>query len=285
MKNILRYIIAILLTVIIIAFVLINLLSSTILNEQYVLSKLEATKYYDKMYEYVQSSFENYIYQSGLEESVLENIISKEKIEKDTKIIIENIYDGMNESIDTKEIEDNLNANINKSLKNQKLNATQKVAIDKFVDEIENEYIKVMSHTKYETQINETYNKGKNYLNLVIKVLLITSFVVIIILVILCAKRIYRAVVMIGISLLSSGLILAITNGYINSKIKIQTITILNDAISDLVRDVLQSLLFTIKSKSIIFILTGICLIIIPSAIHYYIRFKSEKVQQYFKEE
>lgn len=280
MKNILRYIIAILLTIVIIAFLLINLLSSTILSEQYILSKLEETDYYNKMYQYVESSFENYIYQSGLDENVLEDIVSKEKIEKDTKIIIGNIYDGRNEKIDTQEIKDNLNANINKSLGNKKLNTTQKTAIDTFIDEITNEYKTAMSHTNYEQQINNIYSKGIKYVNILKKALLISIAVLIILLIVLSLTKIYKVFAMAGISMLSSGILFEITNWYITSKIKIQTITILNDAISDTVRNILQEIMNTVKNEAVILTLIGIILIIIPSLIHYYKNSKEEKMQK-----
>lgn len=280
MKNILRYIIAIILTILIITFLLINLLSSTILSEKYILAKLDETNYYNKMYEYVQSSFENYIYQSGLDENVLDNIVSKDKIEKDTKIIIGNIYDGLNEKIDTQEIKDNLNANINNSLKNQKINSTQQSAIDKFVDEIANEYTNVMSHTKYESQINNVYSKCMKYIDLVKKAMLILIAVAIILIVLLCLHRVYRIFSTVGVSMLASGTVFAITNWYITSKIKVQTITILNDAISDCVRNILQELLSTIKNEASVLVLGGICFIVIPSLVHYYIRYKKEKIQK-----
>ena len=280
MKKILRYIIAILLTIVIIAFLLINLLYSTILSEQYILSKLEETDYYNKMYQYVESSFENYIYQSGLDENVLEDIVSKEKIEKDTKIIIGNIYDGRNEKIDTQEIKDNLNANINKSLGNKKLNTTQKTAIDTFIDEITNEYKTAMSHTNYEQQINNIYSKGIKYVNILKKALLISIAVLIILLIVLSLTKIYKVFAMAGISMLSSGILFGITNWYITSKIKIQTITILNDAVSDTVRNILQEIMNTVKNEAVILTLIGIILIIIPSLIHYYKNSKEEKMQK-----
>ena len=68
------------------------------------------------IYTAVESDFENYIYQSGLDENVLENIVSLEKIENDTKTIINNLYDGTSETIDVTEIENNLNNNIQNSL-------------------------------------------------------------------------------------------------------------------------------------------------------------------------
>lgn len=280
MKNILRYIIAIILTIIIIALLLINILSSTILSKNYILSKLEETNYYNKMYEYVQSNFENYIHQSGLDENVLDNIVSKEKIEKDTKIIIGNIYDGLNQKIDTQEIEDKLNTNINNSLKNHKMDKTQKEAIEKFVNEITNEYTKTMSHTNYETQINSAYAKGIKNIEIAKKILLVSIAILVVLIVLLSLKQIYKIFTTIGISMLASGTFFAITNWYITAKIKIQTITILNDAISETIRNILQELLNSVKNKASILILLGVFAIIISNLVYYYQKDKKEKIQK-----
>lgn len=276
MKNILRYIIAILLTVMIIAFLLINLLSSTILNKKYILSKLEETNYYNKMYEYVQSNFKNYIYQSGLDENVLDNIISKEKIENDTKIIIGNIYDGLNEAISTQEIQEKLSTNINDSLKSKKISA-QKDAIEKFINEITNEYTKTMSHTSYETQINKAYTKGMKYIEIAKKILLVSIIILIILVILLSLKQICKIFTTLGISMGAIGTFFAITNWYITTKIKIHTITILNDAISEAIRNILQELLDTVKNEASIFIFLGIVTIIISNFVYYYQRDKKEK--------
>ena len=133
-KTIIKYIVTIILAIAMIAYFFISLVSSTILSEQYILSKLDETNYYNKIYEYVKSNFENYIYQSGLEETVLEDVVSKEKIRKDTGIIISNLYDGLNQKIDTQEIRDNLNKNIKETLEDQDMTVTQQNAIDTFID-------------------------------------------------------------------------------------------------------------------------------------------------------
>ena len=89
--NIIKFILALILTVCIIAFIIVNVASSTILSKEFVLQKLDETNYYANTYTAVENDFENYIYQSGLDEEVLKDIVSPEKIENDTKIIINNI--------------------------------------------------------------------------------------------------------------------------------------------------------------------------------------------------
>ena len=251
-----------------IAYFFIQIASSTILSEQYILSKLEETDYYNKIYESVKSNFENYIHQSGLEETVLENIVSKEKVRKDTKIIISNLYNGLEQKIDTQEIRDNLNKNIKETLGEQNITKTQQSSIDTFVEHICNEYTDTMSHFSYEKQINQYYQKAMQYINLVKKVLLITIGLAILLLLVLNLKRIYKFVLLLGISLTTTGTFLVIVNLFINSKVKVQTITILNDAISDTVRSVLAEILHMIMNNGSIMLISGILLIIIPNLIH-----------------
>ncbi len=268
LNTVIKYIITIILAISMIAYFFIQIASSTILSEQYILSKLEETDYYNKIYESVKSNFENYIHQSGLEETVLENIVSKEKVRKDTNIIISNLYDGLEQKIDTQEIRDNLNKNIKETLGEQNITKTQQSSIDTFVEHICNEYTDTMSHFSYEKQINQYYQKAMQYINLVKKVLLITIGLAILLLLVLNLKRIYKFVSLLGISLTTTGTFLVIVNLFINSKVKVQTITILNDAISDTVRSVLAEILHMIMNNGSIMLISGILLIIIPNLIH-----------------
>ena len=268
LNTVIKYIITIILAISMIAYFFIQIASSTILSEQYILSKLEETDYYNKIYESVKSNFENYIHQSGLEETVLENIVSKEKVRKDTKIIISNLYNGLEQKIDTQEIRDNLNKNIKETLGEQNITKTQQSSIDTFVEHICNEYTDTMSHFSYEKQINQYYQKAMQYINLVKKVLLITIGLAILLLLLLNLKRIYKFVLLLGISLTTTGTFLVIVNLFINSKVKVQTITILNDAISDTVRSVLAEILHMIMNNGSIMLISGILLIIIPNLIH-----------------
>lgn len=268
LNTVIKYIITIILAISMIAYFFIQIASSTILSEQYILSKLEETDYYNKIYESVKSNFENYIHQSGLEETVLENIVSKEKVRKDTKIIISNLYNGLEQKIDTQEIRDNLNNNIKETLGEQNITKTQQNSIDTFVDHICNEYTDTMSHFSYEKQINQVYQKVIKYIDLAKKVLLITIGLAILLLLVLNLKRIYKFVSLLGISLTTTGTFLVIVNLFINSKVKVQTITILNDAISDTVRSVLADILHMIMNNGSIMLITGILLIIIPNLIH-----------------
>ena len=268
MKAIIRDILSIILAVAIIIFYFINLASSTVLNEQYVLSKLEKEDYYEKMYNEINSNFEKYIHQSGLDENVLENIISNEKVKKDTVIILGNIYDGISQKIDTEEIRENLNNNIEKNIGKENITPALKISIDNFIEHICNEYKTTISHFSFENDIHRNYTKIMDYINLSKKVLLIAIGIDFLLLIMINLKKIYKLVSQVGISFTITGISLLIVNIFINTKIKIQTITILNDAISEALRKILTENLSLTFKYGIITLILGIVMIILPNLIH-----------------
>lgn len=277
-KKITQYIIATILALAILALVIINIFSSSVLSKEYILSKLQSQNYYDKIYEETESNFENYIHQSGLDEDVLKDIVTKEKIEKDTKIILNNIYNGMDEKIDTKEIKDKLNENINNSL-NGKISSSQQKAIDTFVDTICKEYETTISHTNYEKKINNVLNQINKYIDLAKKTMMIIIGVSLVLLILLTLKKIYRIISKIGVAFVIDGLILLLAEKYINSKIKINTIMLLNNGISDVLQSILNEILGNILKTGSILLSLGIVLTLVYGIIKSIHKSKREKDQ------
>ena len=286
MKSIINYILSIILALAIIVFYLINLASSTVLSEQYILSKLDEHDYYNKIHEQIKLNFENYIHQSGLEEDVLDNIITKEKVKKDTHIILGSIYDGLNQEVDTNEIRENLNKNIEKYIKSTSLTKEQKSSIDTFVNHICNEYKTTISHFTFENQINQYYSKIIKYINMSKKVLLITIGIDFLLLIVLNLKKIYKCFTSVGVSFVIIGLIVLVSNIFINIKIKVQAILILNDAISEVIRNILSEILNSSLIIALFTLIFGIAMIIIPNLIHNikkYGKLKSKDEETYEK--
>lgn len=267
-KTIIQHILTIILTLMILAYFLIIIFSNTILQKRYIMNQIESTNYYSKIYEDVKSNFEKYIEQSGFEKKILENIVTEEKVKKDTQTIINNLYDGTNQEIDTQEIKNKINANILESLQDKKINQTQKKAIDTFISHICNEYTETISHFGVESQINQIYEKAIQYINIAKKVIIIFIILDILLLFMINLKKIYKFVSLIGISLSSTGILMIITNLFVNAKINIQTITILNNPISEILRNILTEV-FNVMAKNGAYLLTvGIILMFLANLIH-----------------
>lgn len=280
--KIIRFILILVLTISIISLVFINVANSTILSKDYVLEKLEETNYYINIKGEIDSAFQNYIGQSGLDEEVLQNIVTEDKIKEDTNIILSNIYDGTSKEISTDEIEQNLRKNIENSL-DTKLNVTQQRMVDEYVTKICNQYLDTMSHTKYENNIYNVISKINTYTQTVQKILMIAIVIIGLIIIISNYKKIAKSIAHLGISIMSSSIFMIIVNIYINTKIKIANIVILNEAISVVVRNVMNNILDTVKTQGIIFLIIGLLMIILGNAIVSLKDKNNKNVEDYLK--
>lgn len=262
--NIIKFIVLTILTVCIVSAGIITIVSSTILDQSYIMQKLEETNFYSDTYELVKSNFENYIYQSGLDEEVLNDICTKEKVKQDLNLILTNIYQGTDKKIDTTEIADKLNANIDKlDIKNSK----NSKAIEQFVTHICDEYTNTLIHTKYENDINEMYSKVTKLLDKLYNAIVIVMVVDIIILIIINIKKSRKIIQDLGIALLSTSVFNIIINNIVNSKVNIQGIKIFNDTFSNSIISIIQEVLEKILSFGIGALVISLILIAIYAGI------------------
>lgn len=266
LKSVFIFIFTLVLTISSIALIMINLLNSTILNKNYVLAKLDETDYYNQIYDYVEDNFEKYIYQSGLDEDVLKNIITVEQIKEDTNIILNNIYDNKQEEINTDLIKNNLTENINNFLDENNLTADEK-DIESFIKTITKEYSNSISHYKYEEKIYQKYDKAVEKISKLKMICIALIIVSAILLLVLNLKRFDKFATFVGIANLSAGVFLIFEKIYINSKIDVKNILVLNDAISLALRNIASDLLQNIEKNGIAFTVIGILVIIIFSII------------------
>ena len=246
--NLLKFIFIMILTVAIIGLGLFAIAFSTVLNKDYVVQKLEETDFYSGTYKLVESNFENYIYQSGLDEEVLKEICSQDKVKKDINIMLNNIYSGTNQSIDTTEISEKLNANIDKSGIKNKQNES---AINEFVKHICQEYTDTLVHSKYETEINKMYNKINTLLNKVYNTLLIVFVIDLILIIIINKNKISKDIQALGIALMSASIFQIVACQIITSNVDVKNIKIFNDVFSNCLVTIIQDVLNKINSLAL----------------------------------
>lgn len=248
LKNLLKFIFITILTICMISLGIITIAFSTILDKNYVMQKLEETNFYADTYKLVESNFENYIYQSGLDEEALKNICTEEKVKQDINIMLSNIYDGTNQEIDTTEIANNLNSNIDQlGIKNKQ----NESAIQQFVTHICDEYTDTLVHTKYETQINDIYKKAIEALDQIYEIILIVLAVDIIAIIAINNKKISKDIQHLGIALFATSVFELSVWQIITSKIDIQGIKIFNDVFSKSIVTIIQEIMNQIASLAL----------------------------------
>lgn len=262
-KEIIKLVLTLILSILIILALLINVAQSTILRKEYVLEKLQKCNYYETMYQEILSTFDNYILQSGLEEEALKDICTQQQIKEDTLIIINNIYDGADNEINTKIIEDKLQANIDKQLETTIVTESTRQAIKQLVNTIVKEYEGKIFQTQFNQKINKFITNIGTKIDLIEKITYIAIAIILVILVAINIKeQKSRILSWIGISMTISGTVVAIINIFINSQITIGNITLLSEAFSTLIRIVMNDILINLLTIGIGIIIIGIVLIV-----------------------
>ncbi len=262
--NLLKFIFITILTICLIALGAITIASSTVLDKNYVMQKLEETDFYSGTYKLVESNFEKYIYQSGLDEEVLKSICTEDKVKNDINLMLSNIYDGTNKTIDTTEISTNLNANIDKLGIKTKQNEK---AINEFVNHICNEYTDTLVHSKYENQINNVYKKAINGLNKIYNVLLIVLAVDFIIILAINNKKVSKDLQDCGITMMATSIFGIAGCQIVQAKVNIQGIKVFNDVFSNSLVTIIQDVFNKLTSLSVGLLVIAIVVIAIYSAI------------------
>ena len=262
LKNLLKFISITILTIYIITSCFISIAFSTILNKDYIIQKLEENNFYSETHKLVESNFENYIYQSGFEEDVIQNICTEEKVKNDINIMLSNIYDGTKQEIDTIEIANKLNENIEKS---GVKNSENEKSIQQFVEHICNEYTNTLVHTKYEEKVNDIYIKIVESLNEIYRIIQTIFILDIIVIIAINKKNISKVVQYFEITLFAASFFEASTWHIIISKVNIQGIKIFNEVFSKSIVIIIQETITKILSLSIGTMIMGIifCLIYI----------------------
>lgn len=255
--NLLKFILITILTICMISIGIITIMFSTLFDKNYVVQKLKETDFYSGTYKLVESNFENYIYQSGLDEQVLQGICTQEKVEKDIDIMLSNIYVGTDQKIDTKEIADNLNTNIDKLGIKTKQNED---AINKFVEHICNEYTDTLIHSQYENKMYSEYIKIIEKLNETYDIALIVLIVDFIAILIVNRKKISKDIQYLGIAMLATTAFELTACQIIYSKVNIQGIKIFNDVFSNSLVTIIKDILHKINAIAVgTFVIAIIC--------------------------
>jgi hypothetical protein len=276
-KSVFRYIFAVAFAISLIIYFLINILSSTLLNKNYVLKKLDETGYYDKVYGYATSNFENYIIQSGLDKSVLDGIITREDVVNDTQKVLNNIYTNIEETVNAENLKTKLRANIDSATQGMLVTEEQKNSLNGFVEEIAKEYLNTIAHFDYEKEIFNLCHRVSFVLDATNKLVLIFAAVSLFGIMVTCGKRFYKFFSFVGFSLFTIGLFFIIMNIFVNVKVNIQTITILNDAFSFVIREILSAILGGIFGKGMLMFFGGLALIFVSNLAHNYFKYKGIK--------
>lgn len=138
-KTIIIYLEEFLLSLFLFLFILSFTFTITIFSKNYVLKSLTKANYYSLVYDETMDDMKNYLLQSGLDESILNNIFTVDNVKNDTISLLGVLYTNDKTNIDTSYISTNLNNNINNYYAEKSL-TLDNTAISKFTEQMEDVY-------------------------------------------------------------------------------------------------------------------------------------------------
>ena len=243
-----KYLKLLILSFLLILFVSTTLINNTLLNEKYHLNKMNKN-YYNKLNEEIYESIKLETMSSGFDEKIINNFYSTKDIKNDVLEYMNYIFDKSNEELDLSNIKNNTVNSVNKYIKDNNITEFDDVSINAYVNavvDIYKEKITVMNIPKI----------LKNKISKLHKILFIFDIVlllVIAIFILLNRKNIFEYI-FIPVNTLS--IIYIFTSIMINLKIDIKHLLVITYSISDYIRLILNNI-----SNSLL--ITGIILLIL----------------------
>ncbi len=262
-KKIVSYLIVFILIILLLASTVITILSNTILKEEFVLGLVEKNNYYSEVYHQILENFKDNTIQSGLEEDVLDGIMTEEQVEQDVKSLLDYLYTGTEMSIDTEGVKTRLQEKIDQVIKenNKRVNSDEQIAINTYVNTIGNIYEDGITYVKsYISQMRNVVEKIQNILAKVTIAVYIATIVTIIILLIINKKEGFQYL---AISSLSSGALCIALKILETSSIRVQNILIFGKAFSAVVINIIESIILSFVIAGIVFCVLGLIFSII----------------------
>lgn len=258
-RKIISYILAIILVTLMSATIILSIVNAVVFSKPNVKKQMQKVDYYTEINNIIKESANNYIMQSGFDESIMDNVISKEKINKDIDKVINAIYEGEEVEISTDEIKNSLDKNVQQYIaqNNYKVDAQTQKDIEKFEDKIESIYANSITYSKSSIKKVVKYFKMAKRMT---RVALIASLILLIIFAIITYKT-NRATF--GISLLATGIICIFIKCYSSINIAVNNILMVNKTFSNLMINIINQVIQYVFIGGIILAVLGIALIII----------------------
>lgn len=258
-RKIISYILAVIVVILMSVTIILAMINNVIFSKSNVKKHMNKVDYYTEISNIIKDSANNYIMQSGFDESIMDSVIPKEKINNDIDKVIDAIYEGKEIDISTEEIRANLDENVQQYIQqnNYKVDAQTRKDIAKFEDKIESIYENSITYSKNAVKQVVSYFKMAKRIT---RLALITVSILLIILAFITYK-INKA--SFGISLLATGIICIFIKCYSGLNIAVNNILMVNKTFSNLMINLINQVVQYIFISGIILTVLGIFFIII----------------------
>lgn len=264
MKKAISYVLSFVLVLMLLSLCLLAIVKSTILDEKYMISKLEEANYYERMNGEIIEQFKNYTIQSGLSDEVLENLFTEDKLKQDINNVIDSIYTGKELEISTSEIRENLKENILAEVEKEgKTVDFEDEAMEEYLKAIESAYESQVSYsTSTINSIGSTFEKVISLAKTAQIIVIVVTIVIAVLIIILNIKQIF-GLNYLAISSMATGLFILIAKFLLGQSTDLKNIMLINQATSHVIQLVIEDLLAKVTIAGVVLLIIGLIFSII----------------------
>ena len=149
----------------------------TVFNEDYVLELLNNHNYYQELYDNTLEEVSYYLEQSGLNEEVLNNVISVKSLKNEIITTIDNLYTNQKITVNTEEFQNNLTTNINNYIKDNNIRVDNKDTVNILTKKLVNIYEEEISYNNTFEKVRPMFNKAYKLTKIVLYLSIIISII------------------------------------------------------------------------------------------------------------
>jgi hypothetical protein len=250
-KIILSYLFGFILSISIVLTIILIVLKFSVFKPNYIKNELEKVDYYNSIYTEVIDGMKDYIAPTGLPESILDEVVSKDEVKTEVNNYINALIIGKKYEVNTSMIEERVKKSIDEYLVSHNVRMDETDEFSKFINDLETVYSNEVKLYNVLDNYVSLYPKAQKYINISVIVLFIIS-------VVLLVLMFYLNKTMICSSIMSSGIILILIRIFIMEDISIDNVTLFNDYFSLFIRNILTFFSNSILIIGIIGLLMGI---------------------------
>ena len=227
----------------------------TVFNEDYVLDLLNNHNYYQELYDNTLEEVSYYLEQSGLNEEVLNNVISVKSLKKEIITTIDNLYTNQKITVNTEEFQNNLTTNINNYIKDNNIRVDNKDTVNILTKKLVNIYEEEVSYNNTFEKVRPMFNKAYKLTKIVLYLSIIVSIITYLI-----NRYIFKDRNIIA-SLFTNFVILVGLVLYIKYTIDINNIFFYNTSISNILMEFINSVLKCMLVTGIVSFILGLFIV------------------------
>ena len=253
-KTIIHYIILFFQSLLFLIITSLLLLKFTLFNVSYVKNVLSKSDYYTNLYHEILTEMSYYTNQSGFEDDILKNIITIGEVKFETNGFIEKVYSGKTRNIDTEALNKRLQNNIDEYISKSSFEYVDKKEIDDFIKAIDEVYTDEIKLMGYAEKVAPLFYK---LITISGKLLIITIVLFIILTIVNYLLFKFKNI---NVIVLFTAFSLVCISVYFKSNIDIKNIFIYSKLMSDIIKYIINNILFI----SMIIVIIYIVIAVIP---------------------